>query len=106
MPLISSGFLSRYTSMPTRHRFSSVPVTHPQGVIVPGDAFMTKKLHEPGYAPYCLKHTKCGRVQRTDFGFECPSCGNRMNFDLSHYNGNVDVQYEPAPETASSEVSQ
>ena len=106
MPMISSGLLSRATTLTTRHRFSSVSVTHPQGVVVPGDAFMTGKLREPGYAPYCLKRTKCGRVQRTDFGFECPSCGNRMNYDLTHYNGNVDVQYEPAQETASREVSQ
>lgn len=56
---------------------------------------MTKKLREPGYVPYCVKHTACGRVQRTDFGFQCPTCGNRMNFDLTHFNGNVDVQYEP-----------
>jgi hypothetical protein len=103
--MISPGFLSRATTSAHRHR-SSGPVNHPPGVIVQGDAFMTTKLREPGYAPYCLKRTQCGRVQRTDFGFECPSCGNRMNYDLTHYNGNVGVQYEPAPETASSEVSQ
>lgn len=94
MPLITSGFIQRAGVLSMRHRSSSTPVKHPPGVIVKGDAHMTMKLREPGYAPYCLKRNACGRVQRTEFGFQCPCCGNRMNYDLTHYNGNVDVQYE------------
>jgi hypothetical protein len=104
MALINSGFLARSATLASRHHISSTRVEHPQGVIVPGDAFMTMKLREPGYAPYCIKRAACGRVQRTEFGFQCPSCGNRMNYDLTHYNGNVDVQYEQA--AGASEVSQ
>lgn len=104
MALINSGFLARAGMLAARHYLSSTPVEHPNGVVVSGNAFMTMKLREPGYAPYCLKRNACGRVRRTAFGFECPSCGNRMNYDLTHYNGNVDVQYEQAP--ASIEVLQ
>ena len=103
MPFITSGFLARSTGIARRHYPTSAPVEHPKGVIVPDDPFMTAKLREPGYAPYCLKRNACGRVQRTDFGFQCPSCGNRMNYDLTHFNGNVDVQYAQA---AVVEVSQ
>ena len=104
MTLITSGFVLRTGRLAARHYVSSAPVEHPKGVIVPNDPFMTQKLREPGYAPYCLQHDACGRVQRTEFGFQCPCCGNRMNYDLTHYNGNVDVQYEHP--VANGEVSQ
>lgn len=77
-----------------RHVIPKSTVTHPAGVIVQGDAFMTDKLRDPDYVPYCLVGRDCARVRRTEFGFECPYCGNKMNFDLTHYNGNVDVQFE------------
>lgn len=85
-----------------RHRIPKSTVTHP-AVIVPGDEFMTEKLRDPDYVPYCLVKSECGRVRRTVFGFECPTCGNRMNYDLTHYDGNKNVQYTgeaPAPESA------
>ncbi|KAF1046357.1 MAG: hypothetical protein GAK35_01042 [Herbaspirillum frisingense] len=77
-----------------RHRIPKATVAHPAGVIVPDDEFMTEKLRDPDYVPYCMMSGPCGRVRRTTFGFECPTCGNKTNFDLTHYNGNVDVQYE------------
>jgi hypothetical protein len=76
-----------------RHRIPKSTVRHPAGVIVPGDRFMTGKLRDPDYVPYCMGDG-CGRTRRVVEGFECPSCGNRMNFDLTHYDGNISVQYE------------
>lgn len=79
-----------------RHRIPKATVTHP-AVIVPGDEFMTEKLKDPDYVPYCFGDG-CGRTRRTWFGFQCPTCGNKMNYDLTHFNGNINVQYvEQAP---------
>jgi hypothetical protein len=86
-----------------RHRIPKATVTHP-AVIVPGDEFMTEKLRDPDYVPYCFG-TNCGRTRRTEFGFQCPTCGNKMNYDLRHYDGNKDVQYvgaAPSPKVATS----
>lgn len=77
-----------------RHRIPTATVQHPKGVIVPGDEFMTEKLRDPDYVPYCLKHTMCGRMRRVADGFECPTCKNKANYDLTKFNGNVNVQYE------------
>jgi predicted RNA-binding Zn-ribbon protein involved in translation (DUF1610 family) len=81
------------------HRIPKSTVTHPEGVIVPGDKFMTMKIADPDYVPYCIVESTCGRVRRTEFGFECPTCGNQMNYDLTHYNGNINVQYKQAQNT-------
>lgn len=107
MSLINSGFLRAMSgNLAARHAIPAATVAHPTGVVVPDDAFMTMKLRDPSYVPYCVKHSACGRVRRTDFGFQCPTCGNRMNYDLTHFNGNVNVQYEQAPSTATSEAGQ
>lgn len=79
-----------------RHHIPKSTVSHPAGVIVPGDAFMTEKLRDPDYVPYCLIRSECGRTRRAEFGFQCPTCGNQMNYDLTHYDGNANVQYEGA----------
>lgn len=76
-----------------RHMTPKATVTHPAGVIVPGDEFMTEKLKDPDYVPYCLVRQSCGRTRRVADGFKCPTCGNHTNYDLTHFNGNVDVQY-------------
>jgi hypothetical protein len=80
------------------HAIPKATVTHPKGVIVPraggADDFMTDKLKDPDYVPYCLVKADCSRVRRVADGFLCPACGNKMNWDLTHFNGNVDVQYE------------
>jgi predicted RNA-binding Zn-ribbon protein involved in translation (DUF1610 family) len=85
-----------------RHRIPKATVTHP-AVIVPGDEFMTEKLRDPDYVPYCGPCVPMQRVRRTVFGFECPACGNKANYDLTCYDGNKHVQYAgepPAPEDA------
>jgi hypothetical protein len=79
-----------------RHRIPKSTVTHPAGVIVPNDDFMTEKLRDPDYVPYCGPCMPMQRVRRVADGFECPTCGNKSNYDLTHYNGNVNVQYEGA----------
>lgn len=76
-----------------RHRTPKSTVTHPAGVIVPGDDFMTMKLRDPDYVPYCGPCVPMQRVRRVADGFECPTCGNKSNFDLTKFNGNVDVKY-------------
>lgn len=78
-----------------RNEIPKATVAHPEGVIVPGDEFMTGKLKDPDYVPYCFG-THCGRVRRVEDGFLCPTCGNKMNYDLTHFDGNVNVQYTAA----------
>lgn len=78
-----------------RHRTPKATVTHPKGVIVPGDEFMTEKLRDPDYVPYCGPCVPMQRVRRVADGFQCPTCGNKSNFDLTRFNGNINVQYEP-----------
>jgi hypothetical protein len=77
-----------------RHTSPKSTVDHPKGVIVPGDAFMTEKIKDPDYTPYCMRCTVCYRLHRTVTGFECPNCGTKSNFDLTTFNGNINVQYE------------
>lgn len=85
-----------------RHRIPESDIVHPK-VFVPGteeggvDTFMTAKLREPHYVPYCLVGQDCARTRRKSWGFECPRCGNRMNWDLTHYNGNINVKYDGPP---------
>jgi Zn finger protein HypA/HybF involved in hydrogenase expression len=88
------------TELAERHRIPKATVSHPQGVIVPGDEFMTGKLRDPDYVPYCTPCTPMQRLRRVADGFECPSCGNKANWDLTKFNGNVDVQFEPEHEEA------
>lgn len=86
-----------------RHRIMKATVRHPAGVIVQGDPFMTKKLRDPDYVPYCGPCTPMQRLRRVTNGFECPACGNKSNFDLTPYNSNINVQYEGAPPALSIE---
>lgn len=81
------------SALAARHHTPKATVQHPKGVIVPGDEFMTGKLTDPDYVPYCMVTASCGRVRRTEFGFQCPTCQNKMNYDLTHYDGNVNVKY-------------
>ena len=95
------SFLERMLveQLAARHRIPTAEHKHP-AVVVQGDAFMTEKLRDPDYVPYCLVRTECGRVRRVADGFECPTCGNKMNYDLTHFNGNKNVQYaDPATHT-------
>lgn len=77
-----------------RHRIPEATVDHPKGVICVGNPFMTEKLRDRNYVPYCGHCTLCYRLRRTEYGFICPSCGNKANFDLTKYDGNINVQYE------------
>lgn len=84
-----------------KHRIPKSGIVHPK-VVIPGDEFMAAKLQEPDYVPYCFG-ADCGRTRRTVYGFRCPTCGNQTNYDLTHYDGNKNVQYDgppPAPEDA------
>lgn len=78
-----------------RHRIPKATVAHPRGVIVPGDDFMTKKLQDPDYVPYCGPCTPMQRMRRIENGFVCPTCGNMANWDLTTYNGNIHVEFDP-----------
>lgn len=77
-----------------RHRTPKTTVAHPKGVIVKNDPFMTEKLQDPDYVPYCGPCEPMQRLRRVEDGFVCPSCGNKSNWDLSKFNGNVDVTYD------------
>lgn len=79
-----------------KHREPNIVVPHPKVVIKnydgTHDTFMMEKLSDDKYVPYCFG-TNCGRTRRTEYGFKCPTCGNQMNYDLTHYDGNVNVEY-------------
>lgn len=77
-----------------RHRIPKSTVTHPKGVIVQGDEFMSGKLRDPDYVPYCTPCTPMQRLRRVEDGFICPACGNKANWDLTKFNENIDVQFE------------
>lgn len=89
---LSPELLMLAAQMAERHRIPEATVTHP-AVIVPNNPFMTEKLQDKNYVPYCARCTLCYRLRRTEFGFECPNCHTQANFDLTPYNGNVGVQY-------------
>lgn len=85
-----------------KHVIPESSIVHPKVKIMNSDGtvdeFMTAKLREPHYVPYCLKTVDCGRVRRREWGFECPTCCNKMNYDLTHFDGNQNVVYDgPAP---------
>jgi hypothetical protein len=98
MSTLSPEMLRLAEQCAARHRIPKAEFAHP-GVIVPGDEFMTEKLKDPDYVPYCFG-TDCGRTRRTAYGFKCPTCGNQMNYDLTHYDGNKNVQYDGEPPSA------
>jgi len=78
-----------------KHRIPASDIIHLEVVM---DPFMMKKMKdEANYVPYCLVRTECGRVRRRVYGFECPTCGNKMNYDMTHYDGNKNVQYIGTP---------
>ena len=79
-----------------RHRIPKSQYTHP-AVIVKGDEFMTEKLRDPDYVPYCGPCSPMQRLRRTGYGFECPTCGNKANYDLTRYDGNKHVKYVGEP---------
>src|SRR5437764_7633295 len=76
--------------MIARHHIPKSTVTHPKGVIVQGDEFMTGKLRDPDYVPYCGPCDPMQRLRRVPAGFACPACGNLSNWDLTKFNDNVD----------------
>jgi hypothetical protein len=89
-----------------KHRIPHSDVVHPKVFVPDGkggiDEWMTAKLRsqdegEGPYVPYCLVGADCGRVRRKTWGFQCPTCGNKMNWDLSHYDGNVNVKFDGPP---------
>lgn len=83
-----------------RHREPNEVVPHPKVVIRNGDGtldqFMMDKLADHKYVPYCFG-TTCGRTRRKLWGFQCPTCGNKMNYDLTHFDGNLNVEYVDPP---------
>lgn len=83
-----------------KHREPNIVLPHPKVVIKnhdgSHDTFMMEKLSDDKYVPYCFGRD-CGRTRRTEYGFCCPTCGNKMNYDLTHYNGNANVEYVGEP---------
>jgi hypothetical protein len=90
-----NDFEALAAQLAAKHIIPETDIVHPEVVM---DSFMMEKMKEPNYVPYCLVEVTCGRVRRTRYGFWCPSCGNKMNYDMTHYDGNKNVQYigEPA----------
>lgn len=79
-----------------RHRTPVATVTHPKGVIVPEDQLLTDNIrNDPNYVPYCGPCTPMQRMRRNETGFHCPTCGVKTNWDLTPYNGNINVQFDP-----------
>jgi hypothetical protein len=89
-----------------KHRTPKSDIVHPKVFVPDGkggvDEFMTARLRDfegedRPYVPYCLVGPSCGRLHRVQFGFECPMCGNKTNWDLTHWNGNKDVKFDGEP---------
>ncbi|HPT72129.1 MAG TPA: hypothetical protein PLE74_07585 [Candidatus Cloacimonadota bacterium] len=40
---------------------------------------------DPNWRPYCLMCQSMGRMVKTEYGFRCPSCGNTIKPDMTHY---------------------
>lgn len=88
-----------------KHRIPVTSIRHPWVKLIKNDGtedtWMQEKLRhsdDGNYVPYCLMGISCGRAHKTDYGFRCPTCGNKMNYDLTHYDGNKNVVYEPGHE--------
>lgn len=83
-----------------KHREPNEIVPHPKVVIRnhdgSADTFMMDKLRDDKYVPYCFGNG-CGRTRRKPWGFQCPTCGNKMNWDLRHYDGNQGVEFDGPP---------
>jgi hypothetical protein len=98
MEKLSPELMAMAAQLAERHRIPDSPYVHPKVLVMNRDGtvdtFMTGKLREPHYVPYCMKTSDCMRVRRTEWGFQCPSCGNKMNYDLRHFNGNEGVVYD------------
>lgn len=77
-----------------RHKIPETNIVHPKGVIVPGDELLTKKIADGVYTPYCGKCLPMRRLFRIEDGFECRTCKVKLNYDLTLFNGNVDVKYK------------
>ena len=83
----------------SRHNSPKATVAHPKGVIVPNDQLVTENIRDPDYTPYCGPCvTPVQRLHRVADGFVCPNCGNKTNWDLTPFNGNVDVKYDETVE--------
>jgi hypothetical protein len=85
-----------------KHRIPETDIVHPTVIFKNNDGttdeFMMRKMREePNYVPYCLVGIECGRVRRRVWGFECPTCGNKMNYDFTRYDGNRNVEYVSEP---------
>lgn len=40
---------------------------------------------DPTYRPYCLMCDSMARMVRTDYGFQCSACKNKINTDMTHH---------------------
>jgi len=78
-----------------RHRTPKAEFDHPKGVIVPFSELLTENIRDRDYVPYCGPCDPMQRERRVADGFQCPTCGNKTNWDLTPFNGNVDVQFDP-----------
>jgi hypothetical protein len=88
-----------------KHKIPVTDIRHPWVKLIQPDGtedtWMQDKLRysdDGNYVPYCLRGTGCGRLHKTEYGFKCPTCGNKANYDLTRYNGNLNVVYEPGHE--------
>lgn len=48
-----------------------------------------KAKTDPKYRPYCLKCSTMARMEKTDYGFKCVACGNKINPDMTHFNEQI-----------------
>jgi len=99
MDNLSPELLAMAARLAEKHREPDEIVPHPKVLIRSGDSIdesMMDKLSDDKYVPYCFG-TNCGRTRRKPWGFQCPTCGNKMNWNLTHYNGNLNVEFVGPP---------
>lgn len=82
--MLIADLLARHVSpTPSQEVLDAIP----DNVVVPDDSFLTEKIQDPTYTPYCLRTIRCGRLHRTVYGFTCPNCKAKLNHNLTPYKG-------------------
>lgn len=97
---LSPELLRMATQLAEKHREPNEVVVHPKVYMRNGDGtvdiFMMDKVSDNKYVPYCLSGG-CGRMRRREYGFYCPTCCKKTNWDLTRFNNNKDVEYVNGP---------
>jgi hypothetical protein len=55
--------------------------------VVDGEIFEDyKQRSDPDWTPYCFR-LGCRKMVKRAYGFQCPTCANKIKHDMTHYDG-------------------